>query len=625
MRKLLIIFTSLMIGVGLCAFADEVSLPDTLRIGTISEAVTLDPVNAYDTSSGKQLLQMYEGLVHYKKSSLTEYEPWLATVVPSFDNGLVTTGEDAFGPYTLVTFPIRSGVKFHNQNLLDAGDVEYTFERGLVTNPAGGPMWMAYNVFFGLDFNSIGDVVDAFGQDGAKQKIQEAVEVSAHNVTFKLYGPFGLFYSSMVNDRTYWGYICDKDYSIENGAWPVDYGPDLGLAREEGGYKMGPEGAASVLYNIPNGTGPYMLDEWIPVQEVRLVKFDDYWRGWEGNHVDYMITYNISEWSTRKLMFEQGDLDVCAVPRQYMDQMVGTPGVRTIYDFAGANNSGIMLIRNVNPESPFIHSGKLDGKGVPPDFMDNIDVRKAFHYCFDAATYAEQIYMGEASASYSQLPTLFGDAVYRVYMYGLDLEKAEEHFRAAYDGELWEKGFKLTLEYNIGNDMRRSSMEILEMQIESLNPKFDLDVVGLEWASHLPAFQSNQLMCYRSGWGADYIHPYNFIQPYYHSQGNFMLPQGFGTAEIDAKIAQMGATADADEMIRLCHEIQQWALEGAYTIPMVDPLGRAWQRTWVHGCWYHAMGASSDNFKVYDVWKAEEGPGFLVDLVLFPNMKIEEW
>jgi hypothetical protein len=37
------------------------------------------------------------------------------------------------------------------------------------------------------------------------------------------------------------------------------------------------------------------------------------------------------------------------------------------------------------------------------------------------------------------------------------------------------------------------------------------------------------------------------------------------------------------------------------------------------------MGASSGNFKVYDVYKAEEGPGFLVDNILFPGMAVQEW
>jgi len=618
-QKLLVIFACLLVGFAACATA-QIPYPETLRIGAISEAVTLDPVNAYDTSSGQQLLQIYEGLIAYAPNSITEYVPWLATAVPSEANGLISTGSDDFGDYTLVTFPIREGVTYHNGNVLDAGDVEYTFERALVVDPAGGPMWMAYNVFFGLNFNSLADVVDAFGQDGAKQKIQEAVEVNGNSATFKLYGPFGLFYASLVNDRTYWGYIVDKGYSIENGAWPVDYDIELGVD-----WKMGPEGAASPLYDIPNGTGPYKLALWLPVEQVILESFEDYWRGWDGDHVDYMITFNISEWSTRRTMFEAGDLDVCYVPRQYMEQLIGTEGLRTVFGYATAGNSGVMLITDVNPESQFIHSGQLDGQGVPPDFMDDIDVRKAFHYCFDAETYAEQIYLGEAVPSYSQLPIIFGDAVYQTYMYGLDLEKAEEHFRAAYDGQLWDIGFKLTLEYNIGNDMRRTSMEILEANIESLNPKFDVDVVGLEWASHLPAYQSGQMMVYRSGWGADYIHPYNFIQPYYHSQGNFMNVQGFGTPEIDATIAQIGLTADVDELNQLCHEVQLWALEGAYTIPMVDPTGRTWERTWVQGRWFHSMGASSGNFKCYDVYKAEEGPGFVVDHILFPNMQVEEW
>jgi peptide/nickel transport system substrate-binding protein len=338
-----------------------------------------------------------------------------------------------------------------------------------------------------------------------------------------------------------------------------------------------------------------------------------------------MITFNISEWSTRRTMFEGGDLDVCNVPRQYMEQIMGTEGIRTVYGYAGAGNSGIMMLKDTNPQSPYIHSGELDGEGVPPNFFDDIDVRKAFCYSFDAQTYADQIYLGEAIPSYSQLPVIFGDAVYKTYVYGLDLEKAEEHFRAAFDGQLWDTGFKLTLAYNIGNDMRRASLEILEGTIESINPLFDIEVVGLEWASFLPAFQSAQIPLYRSGWGADYIHPYNFIQPYYHSQGNFMQPQGFGTPEIDAKIAVIGSTADTDELNRVSQEVQKWALDGAYTIPMVDPTGRYWERTWVNGVQFHAMGASSGNFKVYNVYKAEDGIGYVVDNVLFPNMKVQEW
>ena len=618
-QKLLVVLTCLVVVVGVGALA-QVPYAETLRLGNISEAVTLDPVNAYDTSSGLQLLQMYEGLIAYAPSSITEYVPWLATVVPSVDNGLVTSGSDEHGDYTLVTFPIRTGVTFHNGNSLDPEDVEYTFERALVVDPAGGPMWMAYNVFFGLNFNELADVVAAYGQDGAKTMIQQAIEVAGHDVTFKLYGPFGLFYASMVNDRTYWGYIVDKDYSVANNCWPHDFDIELGVD-----WKMGPEGAASPVYDLPNGTGPYMLEEWVPVQEVRLVRNDNYWRGWEGDHVDYMITFNITEWSTRRTMFEQGDLDICYVPRQYMEQLIGTAGLRTVSGYAVAGNSGVMLINDVNPESPYIHSGQLDGEGVPPDFMNDLDVRKAFAYCFDAETFAEQIYLGEAIASYSQLPVVFGGAVYQTYMYGLDLEKAEEHFRAAYGGQLWEIGFKLTLEYNIGNDQRKVSMEILEENLEALNPKFDVDVIGLEWASHLPAYQSNQFMVYRSGWGADYIHPYNFIQPYYHSQGNFMNVQGFGTPEIDAKIARIGETADTAELNQLCHEVQLWSLENMTTIPMVDPTGRTWERTWVQGRWFHSMGASSGNFKAYDVWKAEAGPGFLVDNTLFPGMVSEEW
>jgi len=47
-------------------------------------------------------------------------------------------------------FPIRKGVKFHNGNPLTPEDVKYSFERGLLYDPDGGPMWMLWYAIFGF-------------------------------------------------------------------------------------------------------------------------------------------------------------------------------------------------------------------------------------------------------------------------------------------------------------------------------------------------------------------------------------------------------------------------------------------------------------------------------------------
>ncbi len=54
----------------------------------VGEPDTLDIHQAYDTVSGEIIYNVYESLIAYKGSSLTEFEPRLATQVPSVKNGL---------------------------------------------------------------------------------------------------------------------------------------------------------------------------------------------------------------------------------------------------------------------------------------------------------------------------------------------------------------------------------------------------------------------------------------------------------------------------------------------------------------------------------------------------------
>jgi peptide/nickel transport system substrate-binding protein len=589
----------------------DIPNPDTLVIVTIGDAETLDPANAYDSASGDAQYQVYDCLLEYVGGSLSEYAPRLVTIVPTIDNGLVSPLEG--GGY-LVSMQLRDGVTFQNGNALTPSDVEYTFERFQVTDSAGGPQWMLFNAFYGFDFNVLEDLIDEYGEDGAKQKIQDSVAVVGDAVVFKIAISPALFYDSIAAQGAYWGGILDEEWCIENGCWPQTWDIELGTD-----YRIGADASSSPIYNIANGTGPYKVIEWRPLEEMRFEAYADFWGGWEGNHVQNVVIKSVDEWGTRKLMFEQGDADICYVPRQYRDQMTGTAGVRTVYGYPILSNSAMMFMGGISPDSTMIGSGQLDGQGIPPDFFSDVNVRKAFSYCFDWDVYTTQAWLGEASQAWSCIPSsLPGVLKDEDYRYHLDLEKAEEYFRLAWNGEVWEKGFKMTLEYNLGNDQRKTASEILEMSIESLNPKFQIDVLGLDWPTHLAAQRAHQQAMHVTGWGADYGNIYNFAYPYYHSLGTFMQFQLLGIDAMDALLLEAVNTGSAETYA----EIQKLAYDLAPNIPLVDANGRRWERTWVHGRYVHPTGP---NYTFYTIWKAEEGPGHTIDLVNYPDMLVEEW
>jgi peptide/nickel transport system substrate-binding protein len=68
--------------------------------------------------------------------------------------------------------------------------------------------------------------------------------------------------------------------------------------------------------------------------------------------------------------------------------------------------------------------------------------------------------------------------------YTYDAAKAEEYFKAAWGGQVWEKGFTMTLAYNAGNTTRKTACDILAANINALNPKFHVLVAAQEWTSY---------------------------------------------------------------------------------------------------------------------------------------------
>jgi ABC-type transport system substrate-binding protein len=106
---------------------------------------TLDPAIAYDTVSYEVLYEIYQPLVYYNGTSLTEFHPVVATNVPSAANGEITTW-NWFGTGSTaenITFFVNQSVTFSNGDHATAYDVYVSFLRTLLfANDAGTPGWI---------------------------------------------------------------------------------------------------------------------------------------------------------------------------------------------------------------------------------------------------------------------------------------------------------------------------------------------------------------------------------------------------------------------------------------------------------------------------------------------------
>jgi len=98
---------------------------------------TLDPAIAYDTVSYEVLYEIYQPLIYYNGTSLTEFHPVVAKQVPTVANGLVTSN------YLNWTFYINSSATFSNGDHATAYDVYESMLRTLLfANDPGTPGWI---------------------------------------------------------------------------------------------------------------------------------------------------------------------------------------------------------------------------------------------------------------------------------------------------------------------------------------------------------------------------------------------------------------------------------------------------------------------------------------------------
>ncbi len=590
----------------------EMKNPDTYIYLTISEPDTLDPHFAYDTASGEIINFVYENLIAYRDESVTELVPRLSEAVPSADNGLIKDDGKTY------VFPIRKGVKFHNGRDLTPEDVEYSFERGILFDPYAGPMWMLIEAIF--NYGSLEDFVadklgmsweEMFNEDGSlkseeyaeklvsfyRQYIDPAIEVEEDDVVFHLVRPFAPFLSILAQNSN-WSAILDKETSIEMGLWDgkaENWWKYHSLKKEE-----------SPLYQQTIGTGPFKFLEWDRAQQkVTLVRNEEYWG--EKPKLAKVIIWGIDEWSTRRAMLEAGDADQIYAPLQYYDQVKTLPGVK-VEEGARITITAMHFNWTVNKESKYIGSGQPDGEGIPLDFFSDVHVRKAFSYAFDYDTFIAEVLKGHGIRIPSVIPRGLLGYNENLPMYPFDLEKAKEEFQKAWNGEVWEKGFKLTLLYNTGNEARQTACEMLKENIESLNPKFKIEVQGVQWPNYLDAYKQGQLPAFVIGWLADYPDPHNFIFTYYHSDGVYGGPQGklyadFAQTHFNALIEQAIAETDPEKRAALYEEIQKIAYENAVGITFYQPGEIFVMRDWVKGWYLNPMRPGEVNYD--SIWKEE--------------------
>ena len=327
------------------------------------------------------------------KPDTKELIPWVAKEWKISDDGLT------------YTFKIEERIKFHDGSDLTAADVKFTFDRLKALDDG-----VAQNL------HAVGsvDVVDDY---------TVAINLSSPNAAFL----FGLPLVFIINEDGVKANEVDGDW-----------------------------GAAYLLQN-DLGSGPYMLTSSIPEQQAVFEKFDDYWKGWEGDHIDGVTFLWIKESATQRLMVENGELDISMEPSA--DDL---PVWKDNPDY-----------QVLSADSPVVFG--LDYR-VIKEHVDNPLVRKALTLAVDAQYVLDVGVAGYGSLARSPLASSLPYHNSDIELVPFDMDKAKALLaEAGYpDG-----GFTVKIGYEAGQPWKERTIEMLQQNWGKLGVK--VEPMGMDY------------------------------------------------------------------------------------------------------------------------------------------------
>ncbi len=435
--------------------------PVTLYYGDTTDPSTLDPHLTLDYASAKVEFAIYEGLVAYKGET-TEVEPRLAT---SWD-----ISSDGF----TYTFHLRQNVLFHDGTKFNADAVKFSFDRLLSLNR--GPVYL----FSALDHV---EVVDEYT---VKFVLKEASPSFLYSC--------GAAYGGLIISPA-----AIKEHAVDN------------------------DQAEKWLNDHAVGTGPYEFVSWEPGVQVVVTKFDQYWRGWEGKHVDKIVYRVVRESSSRKLMVMKGDLDIA--------QEIAPEDFQELENAAGVN-----LVLHPTLNTAYVMMNNLRKP------LDDVQVRRAVSYAFDYESYVESIMKGTAQQMQGPLPRGLWSHDDSLSMYTYDIAKAKQLLA---DAGYPNGGFSLEITYVSGRDGDRAMCEILQNGLNQLG--IQLEITALPWPTMKaramnPDTAPDMIVFY---WLPDIPDPDNWLYSMFHSDSwgpaNWNIAY-YKNAQVDAILKEARTT-----------------------------------------------------------------------------------
>jgi peptide/nickel transport system substrate-binding protein len=479
--------------------AQDVQQGGTLVSMVVAEPTSMDIASGTGQHNYAVMNNVFENLLEYDATSFAT-KPALAESYDISEDGMV------------YTFHLREEVTFHDGTMMDAEAVQFSYQR--IMDPDNEYFQM------GQPF----PLIDFWYEAIDPKNIEVVDELT---VVFNLKKPHSTLDAFL--------------------AWPAAAIVSPAALREYG---------ADFRTN-PVGTGPFRFQEWVPNQQLELVRYDDYWKG--PAPLDGIVFRPIVEEQTRVTELLAGNIDFAYdLPPDNVAQLRESPDVNFF-------------------ETPLGHVWFLvmNTKAGP---TADVKVRQAVAYAINSEQIINDILQGTGVPAFGPVPSaigaIYGQESLPYYSYDPDMARsllAEAGLEGGFQTTFW------VPQSGSGMQSSRTMGEAIQANLAEIGINAQIEVS--EWGAYLEQYAQglpDDVAFAECSWFAtdarnipnltltcDTVSPAGYNAGYYCSE------------DVDALIAEFTNTLDRERQGEILASLQEIVREEVPNFYVDSQLGTA--------------------------------------------------
>jgi oligopeptide transport system substrate-binding protein len=460
-----------------------------------ADPLTLDPACTSDVGSAEYIMEIFSGLVTFDRD---------LKLVPDIAESLPEISDDG----TVYTFHLRRGVKFHDgSRQVTADDFKFSMERSLDPDTLSTVGSVYLDDIVGAREFAAGDADSVSGI--------EVVEDYTLRITID----------------------APKSYFLAKLTYPTAFVVDQ---REVGDSTC----FSNTEWTLkPNGTGPFMLEEWQIGQRIVLAANPEF-------HLEpkpslARVTYVLAGGSPL-VMYENDEIDITGVGINDIER-IRDPSDPLNAEFTESSNLNTYYIGFNTQEPPF----------------DDPKVRRAFAMAIDKQVLSEVVLKELVVPAKGVLPPGmpgFNDGLEGI---PFDPDGARELLDDA--GGPGSLGDISLLSSGRGASVGPIIEAIVAMWEQNLGVTVEVDQE--EFGLFLRDLDDGNFTMFDLGWVADYVDPQNFLDIKFHSQSpnNEMK---YSNPDVDSLLEEARTEQDEPTRLDLYRQAEEMIVEDAAWIPL---------------------------------------------------------